>query len=321
MITSSATDAAWMRHAVRLARGGYPAPNPRVGCVLVRDGAVVGEGFHRAAGRAHAEAMALERAGEGARGATAYVTLEPCAHFGRTPPCSDALIAAGVTRVVFAVGDPNPVAEGGAARLRAAVVEVLAGVEAEAARRVNRVWLTAMERGRPFVVVKAAMTLDGFVARADGTSQWITGERARAAGHRLRAEMGAVLVGRGTDEADQPELTARVPGVLRPVDRFVWGSGAVREGFRAVRGGSASEVLAALWAEGVTSVLVEGGARTVRSFLEEGLVDELRLFVGAKGFGAGLGWAAGLGEAQWPSLELRTVRRHGPDAELIFAGP
>jgi diaminohydroxyphosphoribosylaminopyrimidine deaminase / 5-amino-6-(5-phosphoribosylamino)uracil reductase len=208
-------DEAWMARAVALAEGGRgtTSPNPMVGAVLVRDGRVVGEGFHRAAGTAHAEAVALAAAGAAAAGATCYVTLEPCAHQGRTPPCADALVAAGVARVVAAMPDPDPRVDGaGLARLRAAGVAVGVGAGAVAAAEQNAAYLTHRRLGRPRVTLKAAASLDGKVAAPDGTSQWITGPAARADGHRLRAEADAVLVGAGTALADDPRLTVRLPG-------------------------------------------------------------------------------------------------------------
>jgi diaminohydroxyphosphoribosylaminopyrimidine deaminase/5-amino-6-(5-phosphoribosylamino)uracil reductase len=213
--TEQEPDEAWMARAVTLAEGGRgtASPNPMVGAVLVRDGRVVGEGFHRAAGLAHAEAMALAAAGELAAGATCYVTLEPCAHHGRTPPCADALVAAGVARVVAAVPDPDPrVGGAGLARLRAAGVRVEVGTGAEAAAEQNAAYLTHRRLGRPRITLKAAASLDGKVAAPDGTSQWITGPAARADAHRLRAEADAVCVGAGTALADDPRLTVRLPG-------------------------------------------------------------------------------------------------------------
>jgi len=208
-------DEAWMARAVALAEGGRgtASPNPMVGAVLVRDGRVVGEGFHRAAGLAHAEALALGEARALAAGATCYVTLEPCAHHGRTPPCADALVAAGVARVVAAVADPDPrVGGAGLDRLRAAGVRVDVGAGAEAAAEQNAAYLTHRRLGRPRVTLKAAASLDGKVAAPDGSSQWITGPAARADAHRLRAEADAVMVGAGTALADDPRLTVRLPG-------------------------------------------------------------------------------------------------------------
>jgi diaminohydroxyphosphoribosylaminopyrimidine deaminase / 5-amino-6-(5-phosphoribosylamino)uracil reductase len=206
-------DAGWMARAVALAeRGrGTTSPNPMVGAVLVSDGRVVGEGFHRAAGEPHAEVTALAAAGPLAAGATCYVTLEPCAHQGRTPPCADALLQAGVTRVVAALSDPDQRVDGaGLARLRAAGVVVTVGVGAELAAEQNAAYLTHRRLGRPRITLKAAASLDGKVAAPDGSSQWITGTAARADAHRLRAEADAVAVGAGTARTDDPRLTARL---------------------------------------------------------------------------------------------------------------
>lgn len=206
-------DQEYMARALRLAeRGLYTTdPNPRVGCVLVRDGRVVGEGWHERAGGPHAEVLALQQAGEAARGATAYVTLEPCCHHGRTPPCSDALVEAGVARVVAAIEDPNPrVAGNGLAQLRAAGIEVQAGVLTAHAEALNVGFVTRMRRGRPWVRCKLAMSLDGRTAMADGESKWITGAAARADVHRLRARSSALVSGIGTVLADDPQFTVRL---------------------------------------------------------------------------------------------------------------
>jgi diaminohydroxyphosphoribosylaminopyrimidine deaminase/5-amino-6-(5-phosphoribosylamino)uracil reductase len=207
-------DAGWMDQALRVAEAGLglTAPNPAVGAVLVRDGRVVGEGAHLKAGTPHAEGIALRVAGERARGATAYVTLEPCAHHGRTPPCADALVAAGVGRVVVAGTDPDPRVDGrGVARLREAGIEVTVGCRAPEARALNRGFFTLHTLGRPHVTLKTAMTLDGRIVAADGQSRWITGEPARAEAHRLRFLADAVMVGIGTVLADDPRLTVRRP--------------------------------------------------------------------------------------------------------------
>ncbi len=211
-----------MRAAVDAARRGDPSPNPHVGAVVVRDGAVVATGWHRRVGDDHAEVMALAAAGDRARGATVYVTLEPCNHHGRTPPCTEALARAGVSRVVFAVGDPNPhVAGGGRAALRAGGVEVTEGFDPEsqaAAERLIAPWRTYILHGRAHVTLKAAMTLDARIATRTGESRWITGEAARRDGHALRAASDAVLVGSRTVLADDPTLTARlVPTPRQPV--------------------------------------------------------------------------------------------------------
>ena len=211
---TTSVDEAHMRRALELAeRGrGRTSPNPMVGCVLVADGRVVGEGWHRRAGAPHAEVEALRAAGPAARGATAYVTLEPCDHHGRTPPCSLALIEAGVARVVIATLDPNPRARGGAARLRQAGVSVTSGVLEAAARAQNEAFLTNQLHGRPFVLYKTAMSLDGKVALAAGPARWITGPAARALVHAWRDQHDAIAVGVGTVLADDPSLTTRREG-------------------------------------------------------------------------------------------------------------
>src|SRR5262245_19638037 len=202
-----------MRRALELAeRGrGLTSPNPMVGAVVARNGEIVGEGFHERAGGPHAEVVALRAAGELARGATLYVTLEPCNHVGRTPPCVDAVVAAGVRRVVSAVADPNPRVRGnGAAALEAAGIAVAVGCLAERARSDNRAFFTAMERRRPHVTLKWAMTLDGKIAARDGSARWITGPEARLEAHRMRAESDAVLIGIDTALADDPALDVRL---------------------------------------------------------------------------------------------------------------
>jgi diaminohydroxyphosphoribosylaminopyrimidine deaminase/5-amino-6-(5-phosphoribosylamino)uracil reductase len=277
------SDADLLARALELAeRGrGTTAPNPVVGAVLVLEGEVVGEGWHERAGGPHAEIVALEAAGERARGATLYVTLEPCAHHGRTPPCADALVEAGVVRVVAAVGDPNPQTNGaGFDRLRAAGVEVeLPGGEAEWRARVQheafRVWVSEL---RPFVVYKVAVTLDGRVTVPG--SRWVTGEESRRRVHELRAELDAVAVGMGTVRADDPELTARDVGATRQPRRLAFGQGPLPAGSELeLLGGPLEEELARLAEEGVRSLLLEGGPTLATAFVRAGLVDKLMLFV------------------------------------------
>jgi diaminohydroxyphosphoribosylaminopyrimidine deaminase/5-amino-6-(5-phosphoribosylamino)uracil reductase len=212
MAEFSAAQSAFMARALRLAaRGAYTAhPNPMVGCVLVRDGEIVGEGWHEAAGEAHAEINALEAAGAKARGATAYLTLEPCSHEGKTPPCAPALIEAGIGEVVIAIEDPFPAVSGnGSAALEAAGIPVRSGLMQDAAERLNAGFLSRVQRGRPFVRLKVASSLDGAIAMKSGESQWITGPEARADVQRLRARSGAILTGIGTVLADDPALNVR----------------------------------------------------------------------------------------------------------------
>ena len=209
-------DVRWMRTALALARRGLGAvwPNPAVGCVIINEDRVVGRGWTQPGGRPHAETEAMRRAGQAALGATAYVSLEPCCHWGRTPPCADALIEAGVRRVVVAVEDPDPrVAGNGIARLRAAGIAVDAGLGAEEATEINAGFLTRLALGRPLVTLKLATSLDGRIATSRGESQWITGPPARERGHALRAAYDAIMVGAATVLADDPQLTCRLPGL------------------------------------------------------------------------------------------------------------
>ena len=301
-MSTPSKDAAAMRRAIALSRKGFPTPNPHVGCVITgQDGSAVGEGWCDYAGAPHAEAMALGEAGTRAAGGTAYVTLEPCNHFGRTPPCSQALIRAGVRRVVIAALDPNPVAAGGAKALREAGIEVEVGLLAESAAEVNHQFLFAMANARPEFTLKAAVGLDGRIALPNGESKWITGPTARKAGHALRAECGAVLVGCRTVSADNPELTARVPGVTNPPVRIVLDPNRRLTGKERVFDRQAETwhitgpidlpALAADWyRRGITGVLVEGGAITHGHFLQAGLADRIELFVAPKVLGAGPSW-------------------------------
>ncbi len=249
---------------------GRTAPNPNVGCVIVRDGAVVGRGWTQPGGRPHAEAIALAQAGEKSRGATVYVTLEPCAHESpRGPACSNLLIAAGVARVVLALGDPDPRTNGaGAARLRAAGIEVIEGVRAGEARRAMAGFLTRLATGRPLVTLKLATSLDGRIALASGESKWITGPEARAHTHLERARHEAILVGRRTVEIDTPRLDVRLPGLEdRSPRRLVLSStGELKR----------PEDIAKLG--GINHLFVEGGAEAAASFLRADLVDRLLLY-------------------------------------------
>jgi diaminohydroxyphosphoribosylaminopyrimidine deaminase/5-amino-6-(5-phosphoribosylamino)uracil reductase len=329
-----------MRRAIKLSISGYPAPNPRVGCVIAKDGVVVGEGFHEHAGGPHAEVVALTAAGGNALGADVYVTLEPCNHSGRTGPCSEALIEAGVRSVFYAIADPNPKhsTRPGATRLREAGIEVHEGLLAAQAETANIVWLTAMRRKRPYVTLKAAVTSDGFMARVDGTSKWITGAEARAKGHELRAQMGAVLIGAGTVRADDPQLTARIPGVMnQPVRIILDAAGDLPESAKVFAGsGEVLHVVAAarkdgqvavpigeggfdlvllldeLWDRGVTSILVEGGPTTLRHFLNRRIFDRLDLFVASTVFGEGKAFASAE-ELATSGLVLAQTRQIGPD--------
>ncbi len=334
-----------LQRALELAERGArtAAPNPRVGCVIARHGTVVAEGWHVRPGEAHAEAMALEIAQEGARDATVYVTLEPCAHTGRTPPCSDALLAAGIARVVFLAGDPAAHAAGSSLKQfvdAGVLVECADGDDplAIAARRQNAGFRTAHTLGRPHVTYKAAQTLDGRTATRTGDSRWITGAEARARVHELRAQVGAVLVGSGTALADDPQLTARdcVPPVEQQPVRVVWDrscrlsaasklaqsvhdgpvlvlcaeeADATRRATLIGQGVDVVEVadlhagLALLHARGIQSVLCEGGAGLAGALHGEGLIDRMIVVTAPKLLGDPL--APGLlGDSGTPSVEM-----------------
>ena len=256
---------------------GKVADHPLVGAVVVAGDEVVGEGWYEYDAVDHAEVIALRQAGERARGATLYVTLEPCAHHGRTPPCADAVLEAGIARVVVGALDPNPAAAGGLERLRAAGVDVEL-VDSFAARVQNEAWRTWIRLGRPFVTYKVAVTLDGRVAVPG--ARWVSGEESRRLVHELRVASDAVAVGMGTVRADAPLLTARGVGATRQPRRLAFGRGPLPEGSELeLRPGPLDEELAALAGEGVQSLLLEGGPRLATVFLDSDLVDKLLVFV------------------------------------------
>jgi diaminohydroxyphosphoribosylaminopyrimidine deaminase/5-amino-6-(5-phosphoribosylamino)uracil reductase len=355
----SATDHAHMARALQLAeRGTWTCrPNPMVGCVLAQGEHVVGEGFHARAGEAHAEVHALRMAGEAARGSTAYVTLEPCAHHGRTPPCADALVAAGVTRVVAACRDPYSQVDGeGFRMLAAAGIAVESGLMEAAGRELNRGFFSRIERGRPWLRLKLAMSLDGRTALASGESKWITSEAARADVQRWRARSGALLTGSGTVQADDPALTARMPAgtaVATPLRVVLDGRGVLPSRSRVFDDAAPTlaihaldvvpgygngidaiavprldghldlaAVLAQLAERGVNELQVEAGATLAAAFLKAGLVDELLLYVAPVLLGdRGRPLFAGLGVDTMSArfgLRLLESRQVGPDLRLLL---
>jgi diaminohydroxyphosphoribosylaminopyrimidine deaminase/5-amino-6-(5-phosphoribosylamino)uracil reductase len=312
------------------------SPNPWVGCVIVPAGdEPAALGATQPPGGPHAEAVALELAGPSAAGAVAYVTLEPCAHHGRTPPCADALIDAGIRRVVVGLVDPDPRVRGaGIARLEAAGVEVTVGVRAEEIAEQLAPYLKHRRTGRPWVVLKLAATLDGRTAAPDGTSRWITGPEARGDAHRLRAESDAILVGAGTIRADDPALTVRHPPwspdgrPLRDPLRVVLG--AIPAGARVLPalalGGDLGAVLDELGSRGVVQLLVEGGATVAHDFHRAGLVDRYVLYLAPALFGGddGRPLFAGPGAATMGDLwrgRVVSVERLGEDVRIELAGP
>lgn len=318
-----------MRHAIELGRSvrALTPPNPWVGCVIEALDGRRFEGATEAAGGRHAEAVALDEAGEAARGATAFVSLEPCSHHGRTPPCADALVAAGVAKVVVGVLDPDPRVSGaGVERLRDAGVEVLVaqGDVAEECQRSLRPYLHQRRTGRPWVVLKLAASADGCTAASDGSSQWITGEAARADAHRLRSESDAIIVGAGTVRADDPALTVRsVEAPRGDPPRIVLGAAPANARVHPCRehSGSVADLLDELGSQGAIQVLVEGGATVAHDLHFAGLVDQYVLYVAPALFGGSdaLGLFAGAGaptiSAVWRG-EFESVVRLGSDLRL-----
>ncbi|KAA0225590.1 bifunctional diaminohydroxyphosphoribosylaminopyrimidine deaminase/5-amino-6-(5-phosphoribosylamino)uracil reductase RibD [Fimbriimonadia bacterium ATM] len=349
MTTRSSDDERWMAAAIEESRKGFPAPNPNVGCVVVRDGAVIGRGHHEEAGCAHAEAVALEQAGPNARGSTLYATLEPCNHHGRTPPCTQAILASGVQRVVIAAPDPNPIAQGGAERLRAEGVEVAEGVLREDAEQANPVYSFRFRTGRPFVLLKMGVTLDGLIADSRGANRWITGEQARHRAHELRAKMGCVLVGARTAEWDNPQLTVRAfPKRHQPLRVIVAPHSHLRPTLTLFTDSSAptvwfsppdakppgphvsavslpeedgkvapAAILSELASKGVIGVLVEGGAVTAAQFLEAGLVDEIELHVAPKVLGRGTQWLQGSGFQLDEAIQVEWIETRAIGEDLL----
>jgi diaminohydroxyphosphoribosylaminopyrimidine deaminase/5-amino-6-(5-phosphoribosylamino)uracil reductase len=269
-----------MARALRLAEKGLftTSPNPRVGCVIVKQGQIIGEGWHERAGEPHAEAIALRVAGGAAKGATVYVTLEPCSHFGRTPPCVDVLVAAGVRRVVAAMQDPNPLVSGsGAGKLRAAGIDVEMGILANEAHELNIGFATRMRVGRPWIRTKIAASLDGKTALVNGVSKWITGEDARRDGHRLRARTCAMLTGAGTVLEDDPQLTVRMIETSRQPHRVVVDSRLdVLPSARILQGGGALVATVSTDDE-KAKTLRDAGAEVIRLPEEQGKIDLLAL--------------------------------------------
>jgi diaminohydroxyphosphoribosylaminopyrimidine deaminase/5-amino-6-(5-phosphoribosylamino)uracil reductase len=355
-------DVKMMRRAVVLARRGLgrTGPNPAVGCVIVRDGAIVGEGWHRKAGTPHAEVHALAEAGSLARGADVYVSLEPCSHFGKTPPCADALIEAGVGRVFAGMVDPNPRVSGmGLERLRGAGIAAVAGILEAECRTVNEPFIKHVTTGLPFVMLKSALTMDGKCATAAGDARWITNERSRRHVHRLRSRMDAIMVGVGTVIADDPELTCRIPGGRDP-SRVVVDSmlrmpasarllnleskaktlvatissdrgriAAVREKGAEVllcreREGRVDlqDMMARLGRMNIQSVLLEGGSTLAGEALRLGLIDKAVLFFAPKLVGGeGPGLFAGMGiERMEDAFRLKDVSFRRFDGDFMIQG-
>ncbi|HEX9442890.1 MAG TPA: bifunctional diaminohydroxyphosphoribosylaminopyrimidine deaminase/5-amino-6-(5-phosphoribosylamino)uracil reductase RibD [Candidatus Binatia bacterium] len=337
-------DRRYMRMALDLARrgAGRTSPNPMVGAVLVRGGKIVATGYHRKAGGDHGEIAALKRAGKKARGATLYLNLEPCSHYGRTPPCAPALVRAGIRRVVAGMADPNPLVAGrGLRMLRRAGIEVRPGVLEDECRRLNEAFVEYITRRRPFVILKIAASLDGRIAAATGDSKWITGPEARRRAHEIRDQVDAVMVGVGTVIADDPELTCRIPGGRDPLrivlDRrlriplkarvlgergktvLIAGPRAPARKIKAVEKLGAevwrlpvvngtipfAAVLKEMGRRGMTSVMIEGGAATAGRALAEKVVDKICFFYAPKVIGGdGVAMVAPLGVKKMGQAKL-----------------
>ena len=348
-------NSAHMHHALRLAARGLGRvwPNPAVGCVIVKDGVIVGRGWTAPGGRPHAETIALEQAGDAARGSTAYVSLEPCAHYGKTPPCADALIAAGVARVVSTIRDPDPRTAGqGFEKLKAAGIEVVEGVLAGEAKFLNEGFFKCVTENRPLIALKIAQSADAKVTNGPGNGKWITGERARRHGQLLRAQHDAIMVGIGTALADDPQLTCRLPGLedrspirivlnsklrLPPQSKLaqtarqvpVWvltdekseratleGRGVKIIPVISAKGKlDLSDVLRALAERGLTRVLVEGGPTLQNALLNAGFADRVYLYQAASVVGA-----QGLPAPALPSRKMACAERMalGPDVLESF---
>lgn len=319
-----------MRRALELsALGlGLTSPNPIVGAVIIDStGAIVGEGFHqRASGGRHAEVNAIEAAGAKAAGATLVLTLEPCNHTGKTPPCTEAIVKAGIKRVIFSVGDPNPIAQGGAARLRADGIEVIDGLLSDEVKFANRAWLTKIEKNRPYITLKVAASLDGKVAAADGTSKWITNEISRGDVARLRSECDAIVTGTGTIFADDPALTVR--GINRADAKFsptrvILGKRPIPSGAKVLddsaptihlQSDDLSQLIELSITKGWNRILIEAGPNLTNSFLKAGLFDELFLYQAPILLGGSSAFVSDLGIrniSERLNLELHSVETLG----------
>ena len=325
---------AFMQRAIALSENGLgrTAPNPIVGAVIVAaDGSVIAEGFHdRHKSPDHAEVVALKVAGDKARGATMYVTLEPCNHTGTTGPCTQAIIDAGIKSVVYAVTDPNTVAAGGAAALKAAGIEVVAGVGEDEASYSNRAWLTKILKGRPFITWKVAATLDGKVAAADGTSKWITNDASRADVQKVRRSVDAIMVGTQTVIADNPYLVPHDGAATKNPLRIVCGTQELQKSANVFNDAAPTKVIASkdlkviaaeVLATGVNHIVLESGPTLATAMLQAGMLDELMLYQGASVLGAGKSFVADLGISTIEnamSMQRISTETFGNDVKTVY---
>jgi diaminohydroxyphosphoribosylaminopyrimidine deaminase/5-amino-6-(5-phosphoribosylamino)uracil reductase len=317
-------DRYWMQQAIALAKEGQGmcAPNPNVGCVIVKDGQQVAAARTANGGRPHAELQALRQAGPKAKGATLYVTLEPCAHHGQTPPCSQAIIEVDIGRVVIACRDPFEAVNGaGIRQLQKAGIQVVIGVEEAAGQEVNRGFFSRLRHNRPWVMLKTATSKDGFIAKPDGSSKWITGEEARENGHYLRARNDAILTGSGTYLFDQPQLTVRIPGLEdHSPRRYVLDrSGKIQHSdFTILRQPSLPLLMNHMAEEGINYLMVEAGAELSRAFLEAGLIDELYWYRAPHDLGEGIRAFQGQWEAYANQAKIMEELSLGNDRLTVY---
>jgi len=328
------THLAFMQRAIALSEKGLgrTAPNPIVGAVIIgTDGSVIAEGFHdRQTSADHAEVVALKIAGDKARGATMYVTLEPCNHTGTTGPCTQAIIDAGIATVVYAVTDPNPAAAGGASALKAAGIEVIAGVGTDEAAYANSAWLTKILKGRPFITWKVAATLDGKVAAMDGTSKWITNEASRADVQKVRRSVDAIMVGTQTVIADDPHLIPRDGSTAKNPLRIICGTQELSKSAKVFDSAAPTKVIASkdlevvateLLATGVNHILLESGPTLGTALLQAGMLDELMIYQGASVLGAGKNFVADLGATTLSDamhLQRTSTETFGDDVKSVY---
>jgi diaminohydroxyphosphoribosylaminopyrimidine deaminase/5-amino-6-(5-phosphoribosylamino)uracil reductase len=347
------TNEVYMREAVRLARKGFTSPNPMVGAVIVKERQVVGKGYHKKYGNPHAEVMAIRDAKDRSIGSTMYVNLEPCVHYGKTPPCCDAIIKAGIKRVYVSMLDPNPLVRGkGIEKLRSAGIDVVLGLCEKEARELNEAYIKYMEKGYPFVTMKIASTLDGKIATRDGESKWITGEKSRKFVHKLRESVDAVVVGINTIIKDDPLLTTRgerepfrivldeelnIPEKARvlgekciiattekaKISRVKKLQGKARIWILKEEKGKVSlhSLLKRAWEEKLVSILVEGGGEVFNEFLLSGMVDKFYLFLAPRILGDGITWVKSL-NIKWlkDSLWIKKVKYKKLEEDILIEG-